>query len=45
VGAKVFGVILNNVNLREHDYYYYRGYYSQSYYSADAAAGEQSASS
>lgn len=45
VGAKVFGVILNNVNLREHDYYYYRGYYSQSYYSADVAAGEQSASS
>jgi polysaccharide biosynthesis transport protein len=44
VGAKVFGVILNNVNLREHDYYYYRGYYSHSYYSADTAAGEQSAS-
>lgn len=45
VGAKVFGVILNNVNLREHDYYYYRGYYSHSYYSTDAAAGEQSATS
>ena len=45
VGAKVFGVILNNVNLREHDYYYYRGYYSHSYSSADAAAPEQSASS
>jgi capsular exopolysaccharide synthesis family protein len=44
VGAKVFGVILNNVNLREHDYYYYRGYYSHSYYSADTAAGEQSVS-
>ena len=40
VGAKVFGVILNNVNLREHDYYYYRSYYSQSYYNADAAAEE-----
>ena len=37
VGAKVFGVILNNVNLREHDYYYYRSYYSQTYYNADAA--------
>jgi capsular exopolysaccharide synthesis family protein len=35
VGAKVFGVILNNVNLREHDYYYYRSYYSQSYYHTD----------
>jgi capsular exopolysaccharide synthesis family protein len=43
VGAKVFGVVLNNVNLREHDYYYYRSYYSQSYYSADADA-EQIAS-
>jgi succinoglycan biosynthesis transport protein ExoP len=28
VGAKVFGVVLNNVNLREHDYFYYRRYYS-----------------
>lgn len=36
VGAKVFGIVLNNVNLREHDYYYYRGYYSNSYYSHDA---------
>lgn len=34
VGAKVFGVILNNVNLREHDYYYYRSYHSH-YYSHD----------
>jgi capsular exopolysaccharide synthesis family protein len=41
VGAKVFGVILNNVNLREHDYYYYRSYYSQSYYGADASAAEE----
>ena len=30
VGAKVFGVVLNNVNLREHDYYYYRSYYLSS---------------
>lgn len=44
VGAKVFGVILNNVNLREHDYYYYRGYYARRYYGAEAAAGEQPAS-
>jgi capsular exopolysaccharide synthesis family protein len=40
VGAKVFGVVLNNVNLREHDYYYYRSYYSQTYYNADASAEE-----
>lgn len=39
VGAKVFGVILNNVNLREHDYYYYREYYSK-YYRPDAPAEE-----
>jgi hypothetical protein len=43
VGAKVFGVILNNVNLREHDYYYYRSYYGHRYYNTEAA-GEQPAS-
>ncbi len=41
VGAKVFGVILNNVNLRESDFYYYRSYYAQTYYNAEAAT-EQS---
>lgn len=35
VGAKVFGVVLNNVNLRESDYYYYRSY-SHNYYGPDA---------
>jgi len=42
VGAKVFGVILNNVNLREHDYYYYRSYYAQDYHAepeSEQAAG------
>ena len=34
VGAKIFGVVLNNVNLQPHDYYYQR-YYSQSYYKTD----------
>jgi succinoglycan biosynthesis transport protein ExoP len=43
VGAKVFGVILNNVNLREHDYYYYRGYYSQ-YYSSPEPDADQALS-
>lgn len=38
VGAKVFGVVLNNVNLREHDYYYYRGY--SNYYSSEAGTEE-----
>ena len=37
VGAKVFGVILNNVDLRRNDYYYYGSYYSKSYYDGDAA--------
>lgn len=33
VGAKIFGVVLNNVNLRsQEDYYYYQNYYHQSYY-------------
>jgi capsular exopolysaccharide synthesis family protein len=38
VGAKVFGVVLNNVNLREHDYYYYQSYQSNSYYKLDQEA-------
>jgi succinoglycan biosynthesis transport protein ExoP len=36
VGAKIFGVVLNNVNLQSHDYYYYQNYYSQKYEPADA---------
>ncbi len=33
VGAKIFGVVLNNVNLRSQDgYYYYQSYYQQAYY-------------
>jgi succinoglycan biosynthesis transport protein ExoP len=37
VGGKIFGVVLNNVSIRSHDYYYYyQRYYHQSYYSKDA---------
>jgi capsular exopolysaccharide synthesis family protein len=36
VGAKIFGVVLNNVNLQSHDYYYYQSYYGQKYYSKEA---------
>ena len=36
VGAKVFGVVLNNVNMHSDDYYYYRHYYSH-YYTKDEA--------
>jgi succinoglycan biosynthesis transport protein ExoP len=33
VGAKIFGVVLNNVNLRSQDnYYYYQSYYSRDNY-------------
>jgi polysaccharide biosynthesis transport protein len=34
VHAKVFGVVLNNVNLKSHDSYYYQTYYSN-YYRSD----------
>jgi succinoglycan biosynthesis transport protein ExoP len=47
VGAKIFGVVLNNVNVRSHDYYYYhQRYYHQSYYSKDVEedTGERAAS-
>jgi capsular exopolysaccharide synthesis family protein len=36
VGAKVFGVVLNNANLRSQDnYYYYQSYYHSSHYDQD----------
>lgn len=35
VGAKIFGVVLNNVNLKAQNSYYYQSYYSQSYYRTD----------
>ena len=37
VGAKIFGVVLNKVDLRPHDYYYNR-YYRQGYYGHEADA-------
>lgn len=36
VGAKVFGVVLNNVNLQSNDYYYYQRYYASNYYKGEA---------
>lgn len=37
IGAKVFGVVLNNVNLRSQDnYYYYQSYYHRDYYRTDS---------
>lgn len=35
VGAKIFGVVLNNVNLQSHDYYYYQRYYGSNYYKSN----------
>ena len=37
VGAHIFGVVLNNVKIESHDYYYagYAGYYKSGYYSSD----------
>ena len=35
VGAKIVGVVLNNVTVRSHEYYYYQRYYHQSYYTQE----------
>jgi capsular exopolysaccharide synthesis family protein len=35
VGAKIFGVVLNKVNLRSTDYYYYKNYYGSRGYKSD----------
>ncbi|MCY7374960.1 MAG: polysaccharide biosynthesis tyrosine autokinase [Pyrinomonadaceae bacterium] len=36
IGAKIFGVVLNNVNLRSQDnYYYYQSYYHRDSYRSD----------
>lgn len=43
VGAKIFGVVLNNVKLNSKDYYYYQGYYNRSYYDS-APEGDRLAS-
>ncbi|MBA2340569.1 MAG: polysaccharide biosynthesis tyrosine autokinase [Pyrinomonadaceae bacterium] len=40
VGAKIFGVILNNVDLQSHDYHYYQSYYHSSYYNEDETADQ-----
>jgi Mrp family chromosome partitioning ATPase len=36
IGAKVFGVVLNNVNLNtKQNYYYYQSYYHRSNYKSE----------
>jgi len=45
VGAKIFGVVLNNANLRSQDgYYYYQSYYHQSYYRGEKPESDHVAS-
>jgi Mrp family chromosome partitioning ATPase len=44
VGAKIFGVVLNNVNLQSHDYYYYQRYYGSQYYKTDVDEESERAS-
>ncbi len=44
VGAKIFGVVLNNVNLQSHDYYYYQRYYGSQYYKSDVEEETERAS-
>ena len=44
VGAKIFGVVLNNVHLQTHDYYYYQRYYGSNYYSGNGEEEMESAS-
>ncbi|HEV2916050.1 MAG TPA: polysaccharide biosynthesis tyrosine autokinase [Pyrinomonadaceae bacterium] len=36
VGARILGIVLNNVNVRADDYYYYQRYYHQTYYETEA---------
>ncbi|HJZ81772.1 MAG TPA: CpsD/CapB family tyrosine-protein kinase, partial [Pyrinomonadaceae bacterium] len=44
IGAKIVGVVLNNVSVRSHEYYYYyRRYYHDNYYNAESpVAAEKS---
>jgi Mrp family chromosome partitioning ATPase len=42
VGAKIFGVVLNNVTVSRHDYYYNKNY--EKYYAAEAEHDELSIS-
>jgi capsular exopolysaccharide synthesis family protein len=41
VGAHIFGVVLNNVKIESHDYYYsgYAGYYKSEYYTEEEDGG------
>ena len=38
VGAKIFGVVLNNTQVQTHDYYHYQRYYGEKYYGQQTSA-------
>ena len=43
VGARILGVVINQIKLQPHDYYYYSTYYSRYYYGGDKDEEEQTA--
>lgn len=43
VGAKILGVVINQVKLQPHDYYYYSTYYSRYYYGSGDKDDERTA--
>jgi Mrp family chromosome partitioning ATPase len=44
IGAKILGIVINQIKLQPHDYYYYSTYYSRYYYGGaddeETGAGE-----
>lgn len=40
VGARILGVVINQIKLQPHDYYYYSTYYSRYYYGGDKTEEE-----
>jgi polysaccharide biosynthesis transport protein len=42
VGAKILGVVINQIKLQPHDYYYYSTYYSRYYYNSGDREGKAS---
>ena len=43
VGAKIVGVVLNNLTVQSHDYYYYQRYYNSRPYKSDVEADAERA--
>ncbi len=45
VGAKILGVVINQIKLQPHDYYYYSTYYSRYYYGSGDGADKKDGAS